>query len=155
MPFGAKDLRKVPSAPLHLDYKVSQSHSNEKSPNSCLEQKLCGKSTLKFISRASHRFLNFLKSHFKSQQGQKQFIRSPVLNFYVTRCWEEQKQYKHVDKHLRGASGSDKHPLHRCFYSDLEVSTESLKLNLFPFYFAVFPESAALAVSVPLCFFFF
>lgn len=77
-----------------------------------------------------------------------------MLNFYVTRCWEEQKQYKHVDKHLRGASGSDKHPLHRCFYSDLEVSTESLKLNLFPFYFAVFPESTALAVSVPLWFFF-
>lgn len=77
-----------------------------------------------------------------------------MLNFYVTRCWEEQKQYKHVDKHLRGASGSDKHPLHRCFYSDLEVSAESLKLNLVPFYFAVFPESAALVVSVPLCFFF-
>lgn len=78
-----------------------------------------------------------------------------MLNFYVTRCWEEQKQYKHVDKHLRGASGSDKHPLHRCFYSDLEVSADSLKLNLVPFYFAVFPETVALAVSVPLCFFVF
>lgn len=35
MPFGAKDLCKVPSASLHLhlDYKVSQSHSSEKSQN--------------------------------------------------------------------------------------------------------------------------
>lgn len=128
--------------------KTSDLNKSRTQKNSC--RPMCCAGSLHLSSLAGYHIAFSIshKCHFKSQQGQKQFILSPVLNFYVTRCCEEQKQYKHVDKHLRGASGSDKHRLHRCFDSDLEVSTESLKLNLFSFYFAVFPELAALVFAL-------